>query len=301
MTASNEYYESYVSSGSDEYYSLCFASKPQKAALMALYAFYDEIVKIPKKCQEASVAEAKLNWWQLEVDAMYHDAPQHPITKTLQAVLKETHLSRTYFYSLISGVQLQLNFEQYSTFDDLIADAQNLKAPLFGLMFEVMRAKKEKPQVSETEKSSQAIAEFAVYMRIFDIIVSLKSDLLHNKLFLPEQDLLDVNLDMAQLFQFNMTEPLFNLLKNLKVRAQYHLKTGLSLLGQDDYPLMQPMLILMGLMAERFELLEEEKYPVFKHQIQLTPIRKYFLSRKIKNLSAKRKEKALSRLFLGSM
>ena len=107
--------KTHVPAGSNRYYALCFADKTARKNLSALLALYDEITLIPSRCSEASVAEAKLNWWQCEIDALFSEKSQHPIIKVLQTALPDQALSKSYFYALVSGAQMQLLFTRVRT------------------------------------------------------------------------------------------------------------------------------------------------------------------------------------------
>ncbi|MAZ77354.1 MAG: hypothetical protein CMF39_01580 [Legionellaceae bacterium] len=89
--------------GSTLYYSLLYQSSEKREAMILIEAFYQAIISIIK-ISELSVAQAKLQWWREEINRMFVQQGEHPISKSLQTHLKTFNLSKNYFLEITNGV-----------------------------------------------------------------------------------------------------------------------------------------------------------------------------------------------------
>ena len=81
-----------------------FLSKEKREALTALYAFCREVDDIADECLDHEIASKKLNWWRDEIDRLFKDAPQHPVSKALYPFIEHFNLSKNYFIEIIDGM-----------------------------------------------------------------------------------------------------------------------------------------------------------------------------------------------------
>ena len=93
-----------------------FLNTQKKKALIALYAFCREVDDIADNCIEYEVGLAKLNWWHSEINNLYQDNPQHPVTKALLEPVHKYNLNQNYFIEIIDGMKMDLDFNRYEDF-----------------------------------------------------------------------------------------------------------------------------------------------------------------------------------------
>ena len=96
-----------------------FLSTNKKRALNALYAFCREVDDIADECKEYEIGKAKLDWWRDEIQRMFDNNPQHPVSKALLPHLENFHLNQEYFIEIIDGMEMDLNFNRYESFKQL--------------------------------------------------------------------------------------------------------------------------------------------------------------------------------------
>ena len=77
-----------AASGSSFYYAFLFLPPERRRAITAVYAYCREVDDVVDEVSDASVAEAKLGWWRLEVQALFSGQPTHPVTQALQPFLQ---------------------------------------------------------------------------------------------------------------------------------------------------------------------------------------------------------------------
>lgn len=97
------YLEQTCPTGSTLYYSLLYQPNEKREAMILIEAFYEAIVSIIK-ISELSVAQAKLQWWHEEINRMFLQQAEHPISKSLQPYMKMFSLNKNYFLAIINGV-----------------------------------------------------------------------------------------------------------------------------------------------------------------------------------------------------
>ena len=100
-------------------FAFIFLGQKKRNALTALYAFCREVDDIADECKEYNIGKSKLDWWRLEIDRLYNNKPQHPITKALEPYISDYELDKAYFIEIINGMEMDLNFNRYDNFKQL--------------------------------------------------------------------------------------------------------------------------------------------------------------------------------------
>ena len=70
-------------SGSTLYYALLFLSPELRGALLPIYAFHAEISESANRSDDPGVRDARLAWWQTELQRLANGTPQHPVTQAM--------------------------------------------------------------------------------------------------------------------------------------------------------------------------------------------------------------------------
>ncbi len=106
-------------SGSSFTVSFFFLDNNKREAMTALYAFCREVDDVVDECTDYNVAQTKLNWWKNEIDRLYDQKPQHPVSFALQPVIKAFGLAKEHFHEIIDGMEMDLRFNRYADFKQL--------------------------------------------------------------------------------------------------------------------------------------------------------------------------------------
>ena len=127
---------------SDRYVLAMLAPPAKRGALLAVYAFNVEIVKIRESVSETMLGAIRLQWWRDAIDAMYagkgHD---HAVIRPLGEAVEQHGLSQALFHRLIDGRSVDLDNRQPATLDELVGYADKTSTPLVLLALEVMGAR----------------------------------------------------------------------------------------------------------------------------------------------------------------
>ena len=119
MTPSQYCQQKAKSSGSSFYYSFAFLPKDKREAITALYAFCREVDDVVDECSDYQVAKIKLAWWRNEIEGMYANNPQHPVSKALILYIHTYNLAKEHFLEIIDGMEMDVNFNRYEDFKQL--------------------------------------------------------------------------------------------------------------------------------------------------------------------------------------
>ena len=106
-------------SGSSFTLSFLFLPKHKREAMTALYAFCREVDDVVDECTDYQIAQTKLQWWKQEINRLFHETPQHPVTRALKPVVAEFGLQQAHFIEIIDGMQMDTQYNRYADFEQL--------------------------------------------------------------------------------------------------------------------------------------------------------------------------------------
>lgn len=123
----------------DRYILAMLAPVPRRAALLAVYAFNVEIVRIRESVSESMLGAIRLQWWRDAIAALYAGGgPGHAVIRPLGAAVERHGLSQDLFLRLIDGRGADMDSAQPATLDSLVAYADETSTPLILLALQIM-------------------------------------------------------------------------------------------------------------------------------------------------------------------
>jgi len=165
-----------------------FLAPAQRDAITALYAFCREVDDIADECTELHIAQTKLHWWRSEIDNLYQNKPQHPVSKALLIPIKMFHLSAEHFNEIIDGMEMDLNYNRYEDFKQLQLYCYRV-ASVVGLL---------SAQIFEfsNRKTLKYAHDLGMAFQLTNIIRDVGEDSRRGRIYLP----------LDELAKFNVTE-----------------------------------------------------------------------------------------------
>jgi len=106
-------------SGSNFYYSFLFLPRRQRHAMYTVYTFCREVDSAVDDAPQGTDLGAELSRWRKDVSAAYYGTPTSPVTISLAAHLQWLKIPEEYFQELITGVEMDVTTNRYSTFQAL--------------------------------------------------------------------------------------------------------------------------------------------------------------------------------------
>lgn len=270
MTPDQYCQQEVLRSGSSFYYSFLFLPPKKRRAITAVYAFCRHVDDVVDECSDLEIANAKLNWWQGEIDALYANRPSHPITKALLEFIHEYDIKQAQLQGIISGMQMDLEVMRYTDFEMLA----NYCWHVAGLVGEISA------QIFGFQ-DKQTLAYAALLGRAFqltNIIRDVGDDARRGRIYLPVEDLQKFNVPAADILNQQHTEGFVKLMAFQVKRAQASYAQAFALLPDIDRHAQRPGLIMAAIYRTLLDEIAAENYRVLTQRISLTPLRKLWLA-----------------------
>lgn len=253
---------------------------------MALYAFCREVDDVVDEIHEEHVARIKLNWWREEIHRLFHDQPQHPVTLALKPHLANFNLAEQYFYDIIDGMQMDLDYNHYQSFKDL-ADYCYRAASVVGLLTVEIFGYKNKQTLRYANDLGMAF-------QLTNILRDVREDARRGRIYLPSDEMQQFNVSADDLLQSTTSENVKKLLKFQADRARQYYQQAIELLPEEDRYNQRSGLIMKAVYESLLDEIELDGFHVLDYKIKLTPLRKLWLAWKAA-WSEKRRYKKLKR------
>lgn len=225
-----------VQSGSSFTISFIFLPKKQRLAMIALYAFCREVDDVVDECTDYDVAQTKLNWWKNEINNLYANIPQHPVTKALQPFVTEFSLVKEHFLEIIDGMEMDLKFNRYEDFKQLqlycyrVASVVGLlSANIFGF---------------KNRKTLKYAHDLGMAFQLTNIIRDVGEDARRGRIYLPLDELKKAKVTEDDILQSRESAAVKELLEFQIERAERYYDKAMCELPEEDAKQQRPGLMM---------------------------------------------------------
>ena len=258
-------------SGSSFTVSFIFLPKNQRNAMTVLYAFCREVDDVVDECTDYSVAQAKLNWWKIEIQNLYTHTPQHPVTKALQPVVKQYNLSQEHFLEIIDGMEMDLKFNRYEDFKQLqlycyrVASVVGLlSASIFGF---------------KNRKTLKYAHDLGMAFQLTNIIRDVGEDARRGRIYLPLDELRKAKVSEDDILQSRETSAVKALIEYQIERAESYYDKALRELPLEDAKQQRAGLMMAAIYRTLLrEIKADSAEKVLNFKTKLPPLRKLMLA-----------------------
>lgn len=260
-----------AASGSSFYYSFRFLSPERRRAITALYAFCREVDDVVDECHEETVARAKLAWWRDEVARLYQGKPEHPVSLALQPHVAAFGLPQSELEEVIDGMQMDLDFARYESFDDLrlychrvAGVVGRLSARIFGY---------------QDPRTLEYAHELGLAFQLTNIARDVGEDARRDRIYIPMQELQRFNVPAMDILHYEETPAFAELMAFQIERAREHYARAWALLPAVDRKTQRPGLLMAAIYRATLEELSlDGPAKVLNQRLSLTPVRKLWLA-----------------------
>ena len=207
------------------YAATLFAPVAERRALLALYAFNVEIVRIRDQVSQPLPGEIRLQWWTDMLSGHVHGSAEgNPVAAELLRAIRDFNLPVEPLSQLADEHQFDLYNDPMPTMAALEGYLTATSSALFGLAAHVLGPPSE---VVEHLARHAGLAQ-----GIVQVIANLPRDAAHRQLFLPQELMERRNCSIEDVFAGKETPNLHAVLEQLAGEARQHLTTASSLLAQ---------------------------------------------------------------------
>lgn len=207
------------------YAATLFAPAAERRALLALYAFNVEIVRVRDQVSQPLPGEIRFQWWTDLFSGLVHGSAEgNPVAAELLRAIRDFDLPVEPLSLLVDEHQFDLYNDPMPTMTALEGYLAATSSALFALAARIM---------GEASDASEHLARHAGLAHgVAQVIANLPRDSAHRQLFLPQQFLTSHGCGIEDVFAGKQTPPLNAVLDQLIGEARQHLTTASSLLAQ---------------------------------------------------------------------
>ena len=203
-----------------------FLKKEKREALTALYAFCREVDDIADECLDHEIASRKLNWWREEIERLFKGEPQHPVSKALHPFLAHFNLTKNYFIEIIDGMEMDIKFNRYESFEQLqlycyrVASCVGiLSANIFGF---------------KNKNTLDFAKNLGIALQLTNIIRDLGEDARRGRIYIPLDELKKLDVSEEEIISLKNSKKIKDLVKNQVDRAKQFYDLAIKTLPTED-------------------------------------------------------------------
>ena len=257
-------------SGSSFYYSFLFLPEQKRKAIMALYAFCREVDDVVDEIHEEQVARAKLNWWREEIQRLFHAEPQHPVTLALKPQLNNFDLDEKYFIDIIDGMQMDLDYNHYESFNDLSVYCYRAASAVGLLSVEIFGY--------NNKQTLRYAHDLGMALQLTNILRDVREDARRQRVYIPADELQQFGVKPEDFLKSETPDNIKKLFKFQADRARQFYQQALENLPDEDRFNQRSGIIMKSVYESLLDEIELDGFRVLEHQIKLTPLRKIWLA-----------------------
>lgn len=257
-------------SGSSFYYSFLFLPPEKRQAIQALYAFCREVDDIVDECTDKTVAHSKLLWWHKEIERVFNGTPEHPVGQALGLARTRYPLQKHLFEEILQGMQMDLTYAGYQTFEDLRLYCHCVASTVGLLAAEIFGY--------QELKTLEYAKNLGLAFQLVNIIRDVGEDAKRRRIYIPETELEQFSLSPQDILQSRHSERFKALMTFQANRAREYYQKAQWFLPEADRTSQKSGLIMAEIYFTLLKEIEKTHFQVFHHRIGLTPIRKLWIA-----------------------
>lgn len=263
-------YQKVAPEGSAFYSSLIKLPEAKKDAVVIVAAFYAEIAECMIGCQEPQMAQIKFQWWRRDVAKLHLGQPEHPTTRLLQQVVKTYSLPPQDFIDIIDQTEVLLHHPTFATLNDVNHHIQQTAGLREYLMARILE--------SEVDKAPASFAELLEYT---DQIQRLRQHIQEETLLISDEEMEKFSISLPILHAMRTTPEMVDWLRFRHQMAEKRYREAMSTMTPSKKNQYIHIIIRCELALTLLSAIQSTHYAVLEHWITLTPLRHWWIARRI--------------------
>jgi phytoene synthase len=210
------------------YLSACMLPRAERWATFALYAFCrycDNLVDTPRDRTPGELIE-ELDVLARELEIAYRTGlSEHPIIRPFIIVARQYNIPIHYPLDLIRGVEMDLLYSRYKTFDELYVFCYRVAAVVGLMMTHVLGYKH--------DSAFEYATSMGIAMQLTNILRDIREDKENGRIYLPLEELAQFELSETDIIEEKMSPAMSRFMQFQIMRArQYYTdaQAGIALL-----------------------------------------------------------------------
>lgn len=240
--------------------------------MTALYAFCREVDDVVDECTDYEVAQVKLNWWKDEINRLFDDKPQHPVSFALQPFIQQFQLAKAHFQEIIDGMEMDIKFNRYEDFKQLqlycyrVASVVGLlSAQIFGFT---------------NRKTLNYAHDLGMAFQLTNITRDVGEDARRGRIYLPLDELKKAGVTEDDILQSKESPAVKELIAFQIERAETFYNKALLALPPEDAKQQRAGLMMAAIYRTLLREINTAPEKVLNEKTSLPPLRKLILALK---------------------
>jgi len=212
----------------------------------------------------------QLNSWKKDFSKALDKRSDNSLLCELNNCIEQFEIPHKPFFDLIDGMELDLNKNRYSTFEELKEYCYKV-ASTVGLMTI--------PVFGYKNKSTEEYAiNLGIALQLTNIIRDVKADALRGRIYLPTEDLEKFNYSEQELFDGIYNDNFIELMKFQSDRARKFYRLADNHLLPEDKSSMFTARAMEYIYCRLLDKIAQENFNIFEKKIRVSMFNKLFIS-----------------------
>ena len=265
-----------AASGSSFYYSFVFLPPDTRRAITAFYALCRELDDVVDECTEREIAEAKLDWWRVEIERFAAGVPEHPATRALYETPAGRNAPAALLLEIVDGMAMDLEQWRYPDFKSLNLYCYRVAGVVGEVAASIFGGARD-----DNDRDIRRYAhELGLAFQLTNIIRDVGEDARRGRIYLPQDELARFGVTEADLLNGH-DKPQFQTLMLFQFeRAAACYERALASLPDSARRAQRPGLVMAAIYRTLLDEIRIAEFPVLRARVSLTPMRKLWLASK---------------------
>ena len=257
-------------SNSSFLFAFMFLNQKKRNALTALYAFCREVDDIADEYKEYDIRKSKLDCWRSEIDCLYNNNPQHPVTIALKPYISDYELDKAYFIEIIDGMEMDLNLNRYESFKQLQLYCYRVASTVGILSAQIFGYK--------DSKTLKYAHNLGIALQLTNIIRDIGEDARRGRIYIPLDELKKLNITESEILQYINHKKMRDLVENQTKRAHDFYKLAIDNLPNEDKINQKPGLMMGNIYYVLLsEIIKDSPENILNQKTGLSSLRKILI------------------------
>ena len=257
-------------SRSNFYYSFLLLPRPQRAAIVTVYAFCRTVDDVADVEVDPGVQRRQLRMWRDEVARCFNGQPVDPVALRLAEVVRDYRIPRAHLEEILNGVEMDLTTHRYETFEDLRPYCYRVASVVGLICLRIFGC-------GDGEAEDYAV-NLGLALQLTNIMRDVRADGERGRIYLPRAEMARFGYSEEALLASRYTPAFVSLMAFQAARAQEYFDRARALCP----PAARRRLLAAEVMGEPYRRLlrdiEARDYNVFDGPIRVPASRKAWIA-----------------------
>ena len=252
------------------YYAFITLPTVQRRSIYATYAFCRLCDDYSDEGDSVEEKAVKLAEFRQKFDASVKGTPQEALFTALRDSIDAHHIPYLYFHQIIDGMEMDLKYSRYETFDELQRYCYHVASVVGLVCLEIF--------TYTDEKARDYAVSLGTAMQLTNILRDIAEDAVRSRIYIPQEDLRRFNYTEQDLLLGTLNSSFEELMRFeiQRARSYFELSSKLeSLLPPRPGACVS---VLRGLYERILRRIEAANYNVFRQRISLPVSQKLMLT-----------------------